>query len=275
LPTVADVTMLYSLRMRFAVGDVHGYRRELRAALGSRGLVDAEGSWSGGDAEVWFAGDLMDRGPDGVGVVEDVMRWQREAEQVGGRVGSVLGNHDVLALAVRRFADSAVPGGSAFDGRRSFALSWMINGGQLRDQKLLTDDMGEWLANLPAAVRLDSDILLHADTTEYLAWGSNLAGVNQAISAVLHGADLPLWWELWRCMTTRYAFLGPQGPANAREVLDVLGGSRIVHGHSIIGDLRDIDSTSVEEAWSYADGLALAVDGGIYDGGPSLVVPLE
>jgi hypothetical protein len=139
----------------------------------------------------------------------------------------------------------------------------------------LTDEMGEWLANLPAIVRLDSDIVLHADTTEYLTWGDDLDGVNRAIWAVLHGDDLSSWWELWRCMTSRYAFLGDDGATRAREVLDRLGGSRIVHGHSIIGDLRQIDAVTVEEAWPYADGLALAVDGGIYAGGPSLVVPLD
>jgi hypothetical protein len=267
--------MLYSLRMRFAVGDVHGYRRELRAALAEQGLVDADGSWTGGEAEVWFAGDLLDRGPDGVGVVEDVMRWQREADHMGGHVGSVLGNHDLLALAVRRFEDTAVPGGAPYGIPRSFALSWLVNGGQARDQELLTDEMVEWLADLPAVVRLDSDLLMHADTTEYLGWGDDADSVNTAISAVLHGDELTQWWELWRCMTTRYAFSGPDGPGRAREVLAALGGGRVIHGHSIIGDLRDISSDSVEEAWSYADGLALAIDGGIYDGGPSLVVPLS
>jgi hypothetical protein len=76
-------------------------------------------------------------------------------------------------------------------------------------------------------------------------------------------------------MTTRYAFLGDEGPDRAREVLGALGGSRIIHGHSIIGDLRNIDPESVEAAWEYADRLVLAIDGGIYAGGPSLVVPLE
>jgi hypothetical protein len=266
--------MLYSLRMRFAVGDVHGYRRELRAALVGRGLVDADGSWTGGDAEVWFAGDLMDRGPDGVGVVEDVMRWQRESAGAGGHVGSVLGNHEVLALAVRRFHDSAVPGDTAYEIPRSFALSWMINGGQVRDQELLTDEMTEWLAALPPMVPLGADVLMHADTTEYLAGGADVDSINAAIADVLRGDDLSLWWELWRCMTTRYAYVGPEGPSRAREMLGALGGSRIVHGHSIIGDLRGIRSSSVHEAWLYADGFALAIDGGIYDGGPSLVVPL-
>lgn len=203
------------------------------------------------------------------------MRWQREAESAGGRVGCVLGNHDVLALAVRRFQDAEVPGGSPYERPRSFAVSWMINGGQAQDQQMLTDEMVEWLAGLPPFARLGSDLMMHADTTEYLGWGDDVDTINSAVSAVLRSDDLPLWWELWRTMTTRYAFLGKEGPLRARKLLDALGGSRIVHGHSVIGDLRNMASESVEEAWSYAGGLVLAVDGGVYDGGPSLVVPLD
>ncbi len=260
--------------MRYAVGDVHGYRREVRAALTAKGLVDGAGDWSGGADEVWFVGDLMDRGPDGVGVVADVMRWQRQAEQTGGRVGSVLGNHEVLALGFRRFGDASVPAGSEFGWPQSFQRSWLANGGQVRDQDLLTGDMADWFSDLPAVDVLGNDLLVHADTMGYLRWGPDADSINAAIRAVLHGDDLGAAWSLWATMTTRHAFLGEEGPASARMLLDALGGSRVVHGHSIIGDLRDIDSRSVGDAWSYADGLALAVDGGIYDGGPSLVVPL-
>ncbi len=61
-------------------------------------------------------------------------------------------------------------------------------------------------------MRLGSDLLLHADTTEYRSWGNDLEAVNRAVRAVLHGDDLPQWWELWRCMTTRYAFRDEDGP---------------------------------------------------------------
>ncbi len=267
--------MAYSLAMRYAVGDVHGHRREVRAALGVAGLVDDGGDWSGGAAEVWFLGDLMDRGPDGVGVVSDVMRWQRQAADSGGQVGSVLGNHEVLALGVRRFWDTKVPSETPSERGPSFALSWMINGGQVSDQEQLTDEMVDWMADLPAMVRLDDDLVLHADTTEYLRWGSDAEAVNAALTQVLHCEHLAVWWELWCSMTTRYSFLDEDGPVAARALLEATGGRRIVHGHSIISDLRGIEPEAVDGPWSYADGLALAVDGGIYAGGPSLVVPLS
>lgn len=267
--------MPYSLRMRYAVGDVHGHRSEVRAALQAADLVDGDGDWSGGQADVWFLGDLMDRGPDGAGVVSDVMKWQAQAGASGGHVGSVLGNHEVLALGVRRFWDTAVPSEASYDGAPSFALSWLANGGQVSDQERLTDEMVAWMAALPAMVRLDGDLVLHADTTEYLRWGSDAESVNEAVTQVLHCDHLALWWELWCSMTTRYAFLDEDGPDRARELLEATGGSRIVHGHSIIADLRGIEPDEVDGPWSYADGLALAVDGGIFAGGPALVVRID
>src|SRR5690348_10292034 len=110
--------------MRFAVGDVHGHRREVRAALAARGLVDDGGDWVGGDAQVWFMGDLMDRGPDGTGVVEDVMRWQRQAEDGGGQVTSLLGNHEVLALGFWGLRDAEITTVAEYETALNFTLSW-------------------------------------------------------------------------------------------------------------------------------------------------------
>ena len=269
--------MAYSRRMRYAVGDVHGYREEVpgatlreRCIWSTRPATGRAATPRSGSSATCSTG-----GPDGVGVVSDVMRWQRQAEESGGVVGSVLGNHEVLALGFRRFADAILPSRSASEPPRSFTMSWLVNGGQLRDQELLTDDMAEWISNLPAMVCVGDDLLLHADTTAYLHWGSDAGSVTRAVRAALQGDDLEQVWDLWCSLTTRHAFLGADGPQHAQTLLDAVGARRIVHGHSIIGDLTDVESASVTEAWSYADGLALAVDGGIYDGGPSLVVPLH
>lgn len=261
--------------MRYAVGDVHGHRREVRTALAGRGLVDDSGDWAGGDAEVWFMGDLMDRGPDGAGVVEDVMRWQQQASDAGGVVASVLGNHEVLALGFRGLREALSYGATPAGESQGFAMSWSLNGGQLHDQDRLTPEMAAWMRQLPAIARIGDDVLMHADTMEYLKWGDAVDSINQAIATALSGDDLEAGWRLWASMTTRYAFVADDGPDRARTMLDALGGQRIVHGHSIIGDLIGREPAEVTEAWAYAGGLVLAVDGGIYAGGPSLVVPLD
>ena len=57
-------------------------------------------------------------------------------------------------------------------------------------------------------------------------------------------------------------------------MLDRLGGTLLVHGHTMVGDLLDIESEGVDGPLLYADEQVLAIDGGIYDGGPCLVVEL-
>ena len=43
-----------------------------------------EGAWSGGRASLWLLRDYVDRGPDGVGVIELIMRLQEQAADAGG-----------------------------------------------------------------------------------------------------------------------------------------------------------------------------------------------
>jgi hypothetical protein len=253
------------------IGDVHGHRTELVAALREAGLADADGSWSGGTARLWFLGDFFDRGVDGVGVVELVMSLGEQAEKVGGSVRALLGNHEILTLGMHRFGATEVP---AEFGARSFERSWRLNGGQESDQESLTRRHLDWLHNLPVMARADDHLLMHSDTVEYFGWGSTIEEINASVHAVVNSDDIEQWWECWRRMTTRYAFRGPEGAEVADKVLAALGGRRIVHGHSVIADQLGIHPVDVEGPCLYADGRALGVDGGVFVGGPCLVVPL-
>jgi hypothetical protein len=255
----------------YVVGDVHGHLDELLAALADAGLVDEEASWSGGDAHLWFLGDFVDRGPDGIGVIDLVMRLAEEAAESGGQVEALLGNHEILLLGMHRFGDTDVP--SDF-GPRSFARSWEMNGGQHTDQEAVTDEHVEWLTARPAVALVGRHLLMHSDTIEYLVWGSEIDEINDGIRDVLESDDLVEWWEVWRRLTTRHAFRGPQGSDVATELLTVLGGEQVVHGHSVIADQLGIPPVLVTSPYEYADGKALGVDGGVFVGGPCLVVKL-
>src|SRR4051794_11042685 len=87
----------------YVIGDIHGHLVKLLTLLEEAKLVDAAHHWSGGDAHVWFMGDFFDRGPQGVGVVDLIMRLQNQAAAAGGEIHSLLGNHEVLLLCVHRF----------------------------------------------------------------------------------------------------------------------------------------------------------------------------
>jgi len=253
------------------VGDVHGHLDELLDALADTGLIDDEATWTGGESHVWFLGDFVDRGPDGIGVIDLVMRLSVEAEKAGGQVESLLGNHEILLLGMHRFGDTDVP--SDF-GPRSFARSWEMNGGQASDQEAVTADHVAWLRARPALALVDDHLLMHSDTLEYLVWGAEIDEINAGIRGVLHGEDIVEWWEVWRRLTTRHAFRGPQGGEVAIQLLGVLGGKQVVHGHSVIADQLGVAPAQIETPFEYADGHVLGVDGGVFVGGPCLVVRL-
>lgn len=253
------------------VGDVHGHRDELVSSLRSAHLIDTDEGWSGGDARVWFLGDFFDRGEHGVGVVDLVRRLAGEAEVEGGEVHALLGNHEILALGTHHFGDTQVPSGSQ---ARSFERSWRLNGGVDSDQEALDDERVEWLSSLPALALVDDHLLMHSDTIEYFAWGTSIEQINAGLAEVLAGTDIEEWWECWRRLTTRFAFRGDQGDEVASEVMKVLGGSRIVHGHSVIAEQVQAAPETISEPHLYAGGKVLGVDAGVFLGGPCLVVEL-
>lgn len=258
--------------MVFVTSDPHGHKDKLLGALQAADLVDAAESWSGGDQSLFVLGDLMDRGPDGVGVVDLVMGLQGQAERAGGRVDVLLGNHEVLALGRHRFGD-VPPSGD--ERALALVLCWERNGGVLSDQEQLTSQHVEWLSALPAMIVVDDCLLMHSDTAEYLRYGSGVAEINAGITSVLAGDDLDDWWDCVHRMTDRYAFAETDGLDAAEHMMATLGVRRMVHGHSIIGDLRGIDPTEVTTALPYAQNRVLAIDGGIYAGGPCLVVDVD
>ncbi len=81
-----------------AIGDVHGAYEELVELLTAAQLIDGQQNWAGGETVLVQTGDLLDRGARQKDVVELVQKLQRQAEQQGGRVVALLGNHEALNL---------------------------------------------------------------------------------------------------------------------------------------------------------------------------------
>ena len=79
-----------------AVGDLHGDLAAWRAIARDAQLVDARGHWAGGATVLVQLGDAVDRGPDSLAVVDDLMRLQQEARHAGGRVVALVGNHEAM-----------------------------------------------------------------------------------------------------------------------------------------------------------------------------------
>jgi serine/threonine protein phosphatase 1 len=79
--------------------DLHGQRRAVQAALLEAGLIDADGRWSAAPrTALVVCGDIVDRGPDSVGLVRLLARLRDEAAASDGIVALLEGNHEVQAL---------------------------------------------------------------------------------------------------------------------------------------------------------------------------------
>ncbi|MFE6103002.1 metallophosphoesterase [Streptomyces laurentii] len=265
----------------YVVGDVHGYLDELVAALRAQGLVDENGGWAAGNARLWFLGDFTDRGPDGIGVIDLVMRLSAEAAAAGGYCKALMGNHELLLIGAKRFGDTPVNSGA---GTATFQAAWLLNGGQKHDMDRLQDVHLQWMSRLDAVVAEDDHLLLHSDTTAYLEYGETIEDVNDTVHELINRNDADEVWDLFRKFTKRFAFRDEEaGPHAVRELLSTYGGRRIVHGHSpipyLLGQVGTEDGEEgerpvVDGPHVYADGLAIAMDGGVTMAGKLLVVQL-
>ncbi|ANS66443.1 serine/threonineprotein kinase [Streptomyces lincolnensis] len=267
----------------YVVGDVHGYIDELMAALQEKGLIDAAGNWAAGTARLWFLGDFTDRGPDGIGVIDLVMRLSAEAAAAGGYCKALMGNHELLLLGAKRFGDTPVNSGA---GTATFQAAWLLNGGQKTDMDRLQDHHLQWMARLDAMESVDGHLLVHSDTTAYLDYGDSIEAVNDTVRETITRNDADEVWDLFRKFTKRFSFRDEGGADAVRSLLDMYGGTRIVHGHSpipyLLGEVGSEDGEDpagplVEGPHVYADGLAIGMDGGVTMAGKLLVqqLPLD
>lgn len=120
----------------YAIGDVHGCSRTLAALL-------AELPLDLGRDRLWLAGDLVNRGPDSLGV----LRWARDtAERMGERFVAVLGNHDLHLLA--RAAGVA-------ESRRRDTLERLLDAPD-------GEELAAWLRGRPLLHREGQTFLVHA-----------------------------------------------------------------------------------------------------------------
>lgn len=104
-----------------AVGDIHGDYGNYIATLQAAGVVDRKEKWSGGETHLVQVGDLPDRGPDTLKIIEHIRGLTKQARKKGGRVHSLIGNHEMMnVVGDLRYVIPAEF--EAFAGRKSKAM---------------------------------------------------------------------------------------------------------------------------------------------------------
>jgi hypothetical protein len=174
-----------------AIGDIHGDLSALATILTQRALVDQAGNWSGGGKHLVLMGDLLDRGPDGRWVMDWVMQLEAQARSAGGRVHTLIGNHEVMVLQGDvRYTTAGE--------HRSF-MDWadLPSTRQLaRDLKSTPEKTAivgamrysppyqDWIASRNAIVKINRTLFVHGGLED---WGSSisLGAINSSIRQLI------------------------------------------------------------------------------------------
>eukprot|EP00906_Rhabdomonas_costata_P036003 RCo050547 len=139
----------------FAIGDLHGDLHNALRVFQLCNLTTEGGQWIGGDATLVQTGDVVDRGPDTLKLLNLLSAMQQQALASGGRIVRLLGNHEVMAFKGRlKYVHP--------DDLRSFG------GAAARFQAFQKSGTFGYLRGLDSLVILNRTLFVHAGLTPEL-----------------------------------------------------------------------------------------------------------
>ncbi len=217
----ASVCDIQTTERVVAVGDIHGAFDNFVAILRAAQIIDNRNRWSGRRAILVQTGDILDRGPDSRKAIDLLRRLERDAQRAGGRVVSLLGNHElmrvisdwryvsageidafrngdsaqfreqVLATLDAQAAQRAKAEGRAHDAaayREQFLKEVPLGMIELRQAFGPQGEYGKWIRERPTVARINGVLFLHGGISPETA-PLGCDGINAAIAKEL--AALP------------------------------------------------------------------------------------
>ncbi|MGL4541456.1 MAG: metallophosphoesterase [Polymorphobacter sp.] len=204
-----------------AIGDLHGDFVAWRAIAQAAQLIDAKGRWTGGTTVLVQAGDVVDRGPDSLRIIDDLRRLQRQAPDSGGRVVMLVGNHEAMMMtgdlryvsagefaafadnksqrrrtqayernieAIEAFYRRTKPEMTSEAMKQAWIATMPLGKIELLAAWDARGDIGKWMLGNPAVLLLDGNLFVHAGLGAAYA-NRTLADINASVSAALVARD--------------------------------------------------------------------------------------
>lgn len=160
-PAIVDLPAPKEL---YALSDVHGGFDRLITLLGGNNLIDKvptsskDAHWAAGNAVLVVAGDMIDKGPAGVEVLDFLMALQADAKKAGGGVVVTIGNHEAEFLVD--------PSNSKATGPDGIVTELSAKGISPADVASGVDPRGAWIRRLPFGARFGGWFFSHAGDTQ-------------------------------------------------------------------------------------------------------------
>ena len=153
-----------------AVSDIHGQYDLLIKLLKAHNIISPSNDWAFGIGHLVILGDIFDRGDGVVDLLWFVHKLEQQAEQAGGKVHFLLGNHEVMAMT----------GDVRYINRK---YRYTMASLKKNYEELFNEDtyLGRWLRSKPVAITIDKTAFVHAGFSEpLLEAGLSLKEMNEA-----------------------------------------------------------------------------------------------
>ena len=235
------------------VSDLHGRLDAFVAILKGNGVVDDNLNWIYGNNQLVFIGDIFDRGRDDNGIAWLVYKLEKEADDAGGALNFILGNHEDLVLKddLRYVHEDHF----VFSSKAGIPYSELYS---------VDTELGRWLRDSYLIVTVGADLFVHGGLSTELVdkrykigeineLGWRFVGFPTKVKNELHsrnerlfGSDGAIWYRgLVRDSESRPGI----SSEDLDKVLKYYKADRIIVGHS---EVDEID-------WRY-DGRVIAVN---------------
>ncbi len=254
-----------------AVGDIHSDINVMRQVFQLAGATNANDEWIGGELTIVQLGDLIGRSDDEREVLDFMFAIQQQAEQYGGRVYGLIGNHEVMggrldnqAVGPNPFpAYEGMPGLNLDDPR----LLHLPPNARARGAALMPGGpYAERIAEFPTVLKLGETIFVHGGVVP--RWAEyGIDRINREVSAWLRGetpepdssqrvddSDRVMWARHFSARVDERVCL------MLEESLRILGARRMIVAHT---RHPEITSYCGNQLWATDTGMSRAYGGQI------------
>jgi hypothetical protein len=237
--------LLNNVSRIMAISDVHGEYEHLLDILVKSGVMDEENHWAWDDGHLVMLGDVFDRGDRITESLWLIYRLEMEAEQSGGYVHLILGNHELMVLR----------GDNRYVHERY--LDGIVKRTRIKYQDLYGPDieLGRWLRSKHTAVKINDILFVHGGLSPLLIDRNlSLDDINEAVRGnidlrssqlafnepvrFLFGGEGPFWYRGYHYgMEERYPRASHAG---VDSLLTYYDADAIVVGHTEVSQVSGL-----------------------------------
>ena len=221
--------------------DPHGNFDCFAELLQTNGVINKEYKWAFGSNQLVIIGDVFDRGKDVLPIFWLIYKLEKEAQEAGGTVVFLLGNHEVMVLQ----------GDTRYMKEKYTALARQLH---LPYQTLFDEssELGRWLSMCNTIQLIGNNLFVHAGLSSDLYKRKlSVAQINSTISnalflhkedkksispltELLYGSNGPIWYRGMVKSDDKYK---PLSADILSLLLNQYEADRIIVGHTIFPDI--------------------------------------